>query len=74
MLAIFDDGANRLAPKVIGLYIALIAANLLVWVWAFTAFHSYPLLLATALIAHGWGCGTRSTRITLPRSTTSPAN
>ena len=33
MLAIFDDTANRLAPKVIGLYIALIAANLLVWVW-----------------------------------------
>ena len=55
MLAIFDDTANRLAPKVIGLYIALIAANLLVWVWAFTAFHSYPLLLATALIAYGFG-------------------
>jgi nickel/cobalt transporter (NiCoT) family protein len=55
MLAIFDDAANRLAPKVIGLYIALIAANLLVWVWAFTAFHSYPLLLATALIAYGFG-------------------
>jgi high-affinity nickel-transport protein len=55
MLAIFDDAANRLAPKVIGLYIALIAANLLVWVWAFAAFHSYPLLLATALIAYGFG-------------------
>ena len=55
MLAIFDDTANRLAPKVIGLYIALIAANLLVWVWAFTAFHNYPLLLATALIAYGFG-------------------
>ncbi len=55
MLAIFDDGANRLASKVIGLYGALIAANLLVWVWAFAAFHSYPLLLATALIAYGFG-------------------
>ena len=55
MLAIFDDAANRLAPKVIGLDIALIAANLLVWVWAFAAFHSYPLLLATALIAYGFG-------------------
>jgi high-affinity nickel-transport protein len=55
MLAIFDDGANRLAPKVIGLYIALIAVNLLVWVWAFAVFHSYPLLLATALIAYGFG-------------------
>jgi high-affinity nickel-transport protein len=55
MLAIFDDGANRLAPKVIGLYSALIAVNLLVWVWAFAAFHGYPLLLATALIAYGLG-------------------
>jgi high-affinity nickel-transport protein len=55
MLAIFDDRANRLAPKVIGLYTPLIAVNLLVWVWAFAAFHSYPLLLATALIAYGLG-------------------
>jgi high-affinity nickel-transport protein len=55
MLAIFDDGANRLAPKVIGLYSGLVAVNLLVWVWAFAAFHNYPLLLATALIAYGFG-------------------
>jgi high-affinity nickel-transport protein len=55
MLAIFDDGANRLASKLIRLYSALIAVNLLVWVWAFAAFHSYPLLLATALIAYGFG-------------------
>jgi high-affinity nickel-transport protein len=55
MLAIFDDGANRLAPKAIGLCGALIAVNLLVWAWAFAAFRSYPLLLATALIAYGFG-------------------
>jgi high-affinity nickel-transport protein len=55
MLAIFDDGTNRLASKLIRLYSALIAVNLLVWVWAFAAFHSYPLLLATALIAYGFG-------------------
>ncbi|HYZ41914.1 MAG TPA: HoxN/HupN/NixA family nickel/cobalt transporter, partial [Stellaceae bacterium] len=55
MLAIFDDRANRMAPRVIGLYAALIAVNLLVWVWAFAAFHSCPLLLATALIAYGLG-------------------
>jgi high-affinity nickel-transport protein len=53
MLAIFDDRANRLAPKVIGLCGALIAVNLLVWVFA--AFCSHPLLLATALIAYGFG-------------------
>src|SRR6202043_3876936 len=55
MLAIFDDGANRLAPKVIGLYIALFTVNLLVWVCAAAAFQGYPLLLATALIAYGLG-------------------
>ena len=55
MLAIFDDGPRRLGTKEIGLYTALIAVNLLVWVWAFAAFHSYPLLLATALIAYGFG-------------------
>ncbi|HEX9534955.1 MAG TPA: HoxN/HupN/NixA family nickel/cobalt transporter [Stellaceae bacterium] len=55
MLAIFDDRASRLAPKAIGLCSALIAVNLLVWVWAFAAFRGYPLLLATALIAYGFG-------------------
>ena len=55
MLAIFDDGANRLAPKAAGLCGALIAVNLLVWAWAFAAFRSYPMLLAIALIAYGFG-------------------
>jgi len=55
MLAIFDDGADRLGPKVIGLYTALIIVNLLAWVWALASFRSYPLLLATAPIAYGFG-------------------
>jgi high-affinity nickel-transport protein len=55
MLAIFDDRADRLAPKVIGLCSALIAVNLLAWAWAFAAFRSHPLLLAIALIAYGFG-------------------
>jgi hypothetical protein len=49
--AVFDDAAKHVCPKVVGLYMVLIAANLLAWAWAFTAFHDYPLLLATALIA-----------------------
>jgi high-affinity nickel-transport protein len=53
--AIFDDAAKRVCPKVIGLYMVLIAANLLAWAWAFAAFRGYPLLLATALIAYGFG-------------------
>ena len=53
--AVFDDAANHVRPKVIGLYMVLIAANLLAWARAFAAFHGYPFLLATALIAYGFG-------------------
>src|SRR6516165_10980692 len=53
--AVFDDAASHLRRKVIGLYMVLIAANLLAWAWALAAFHGYPLLLATALIAYGLG-------------------
>jgi nickel/cobalt transporter (NiCoT) family protein len=54
-LEIFDDGANRVRPRVIGIYAVLITANLLAWAGAFASFHGYPLLLATALIAYGLG-------------------
>lgn len=53
--AVFDDKDNHVLPKVIGLYMVLIAANLFAWAWAFAAFHGYPLLLGTALIAYGFG-------------------
>jgi high-affinity nickel-transport protein len=53
--AVFDDTDNHVRTKVIGLYIVLTAANVLAWGWAFAAFHAYPLLLATALIAYGLG-------------------
>jgi nickel/cobalt transporter (NiCoT) family protein len=52
---IFDDSADHVRPKVIGLYVLLLAANLLAWAWLFAAFHGYPFLLATALIAYGFG-------------------
>jgi high-affinity nickel-transport protein len=55
MLAEFRRWDPPFGPKVIRLYSTLIAVNLLVWVWAFAAFHSYPLLLATALIAYCLG-------------------
>jgi nickel/cobalt transporter (NiCoT) family protein len=47
--------ADHIRPKVLGLYITLVCANMLAWAWAFAAFHGYPLLLATALIAYGFG-------------------
>jgi hypothetical protein len=62
--AVFDDRASHVRPKVIGLYIVLIAASLLAWVWAFATFHGYPLLLAMALLPTVSGCGMRSTPTT----------
>jgi nickel/cobalt transporter (NiCoT) family protein len=37
------------------MYMGLIAANLLAWAWAFTAFRGFPLLLGTALLAYTFG-------------------
>src|SRR5271165_10582 len=55
VLAMFDDDVGHLRPKVIGLYTVLIAANLMAWAWAFASFSSHPLLLATVLLAYGFG-------------------
>jgi nickel/cobalt transporter (NiCoT) family protein len=49
-----DDGAN-LRGKVIGVVIALIAANIAAWLWAATAFRDYPILLGTAALAYTFG-------------------
>jgi nickel/cobalt transporter (NiCoT) family protein len=37
------------------LLFALVVANVAVWAWALSAFHAYPLLLGTALLAYGLG-------------------
>ena len=34
---------------------ALVVANLAAWAWALSAFHAYPVLLGTALLAYGLG-------------------
>ena len=52
---VFDDGAENVRSKVVGIYTLLIAANLGVWAWALVTFHDYPLLLGTALLAYSLG-------------------
>ena len=37
------------------LLVALVVANLAAWAWALSAFHAYPVLLGTALLAYGLG-------------------
>ena len=55
VFAIFSDRASGLRGRVIGLYIVLTGANLLAWLWALTAFHGYPVLLGTSLLAYSFG-------------------
>lgn len=52
---IVNDAAGDVRGKVIAIYSILLGANLLVWVWAFTAFRDHPVLLGTALLAYSFG-------------------
>lgn len=48
-------GDSKLRGKLIALYAALIAGNLLAWGWALAVFHDQPVLLGTALLAYTLG-------------------
>ena len=54
-LAMFSDRSSGLRGRIFGLFAFLIAANLVAWLWALSAFHGYPLLLGTALLAYSLG-------------------
>lgn len=41
--------------KIIGIYGVLLVFNLGAWMWALLAFHRYPLLLGTSLLAYSFG-------------------
>src|SRR5579863_8161922 len=41
--------------RILGIYGILIATNLAAWAWAVLAFHHYPVLLGTALLAYSFG-------------------
>jgi high-affinity nickel-transport protein len=44
-----------LRRKIWSIYALLAAANLAAWAWALYAFHDYPILLGTALLAYSFG-------------------
>ena len=52
---LLNDEAGNTRAKVIGIYGILLAFNLAVWLWAIVAFHPYPLLMGTALLAYSLG-------------------
>ena len=55
LFKIFTDSNSGVRGKLIGIYGVLLGINVLAWVWAFAAFHDYPVLLGTALLAYGFG-------------------
>jgi len=52
---LFNDGAAHLREKIIAIYAILFAFNAGAWVWAGVAFHHYPVLMGTALLAYSFG-------------------
>jgi len=52
---LFDDAPVNVRNKVFGIYAILIALSAAAWLWAAIAFHHFPLLLGTALLAYSFG-------------------
>ncbi|WP_277185799.1 HoxN/HupN/NixA family nickel/cobalt transporter [Caballeronia sp. BR00000012568055] len=50
-----NEGGGRLPKKSARLVGALVAFNLLTWLWALIAFRQHPLLLGTSLLAYSLG-------------------
>jgi high-affinity nickel-transport protein len=55
LVNLFNDRNAELGGKIAGIYLALVGANVLAWVWALTAFHDYPVLIGTAFLAYTFG-------------------
>lgn len=57
MISSAASASLSLRRRIGALFTGLIAANIAVWVWAYSLFHAQPLMLGTALLA--WGLGLR---------------
>ena len=52
---VVNDGNKHLRGRIASIYTLLVGANVLIWIWAYTALHDRPLLLGTALLAYTFG-------------------
>ncbi|WP_248800662.1 HoxN/HupN/NixA family nickel/cobalt transporter [Pseudomonas sp. MWU13-2105] len=52
---VFSDSNTQIRARLFGIYGVLIGINVIAWVWALLAFHDYPVLLGTALLAYSFG-------------------
>jgi high-affinity nickel-transport protein len=50
-----ESGSLNLRDRIAAIFLLLIAVNIAGWAWAFVAFHHFPLLLGTALLAYSFG-------------------
>jgi high-affinity nickel-transport protein len=55
LLTLLDDKPGDTRARVIAIYSILLVFNLGAWLWALAAFHRYPLLLGTGLLAYSLG-------------------
>ncbi|WP_347905671.1 HoxN/HupN/NixA family nickel/cobalt transporter [Pseudomonas purpurea] len=53
--ALFGDERGQLKQKIIAIYALLILFNVAAWTWALLAFHNYPLLMGTSVLAYSFG-------------------
>ncbi len=53
--ALFEDSDENIRGRVVAIYGLLVVFNLTVWLWAAIAFHHFPVLLGTALLAYSFG-------------------
>jgi high-affinity nickel-transport protein len=52
---LFNDAADNLHGRIVAMYGILLVFNIGAWLWAGVAFHHYPVLLGTALLAYSFG-------------------
>jgi high-affinity nickel-transport protein len=55
LATLFNDAADHLRSRIVAIYAILFAFNVGAWLWAGVAFHRYPVLLGTALLAYSFG-------------------
>ncbi|MGC2270467.1 MAG: HoxN/HupN/NixA family nickel/cobalt transporter, partial [Candidatus Sulfotelmatobacter sp.] len=55
LATLFNDAADNLRGRIVAIYGVLFAFNIGAWAWASIAFHHYPVLLGTALLAYSFG-------------------
>jgi high-affinity nickel-transport protein len=55
LLSLVNDKPGSTKARVAALYALLTFFNVAAWVWAFAAFHRFPVLLGTAFLAYSFG-------------------